>query len=57
MVVAQGAGVVLVGVVIGIAVALVGTRALDALLFGVNAVDPLVFAAMWLAPEERIVIW
>jgi ABC-type antimicrobial peptide transport system permease subunit len=46
MVVAQGAGVVLVGVVIGIAVALVGTRALDALLFGVNAVDPLVFAAM-----------
>jgi ABC-type antimicrobial peptide transport system permease subunit len=46
MVVSQGARVVLVGVVIGVGVALVGTRSLDALLFGVKAVDPLVFAAM-----------
>jgi putative ABC transport system permease protein len=46
MVVSQGARVVLVGVVIGVGVALVGTRSLDALLYGVKAVDPLVFAAM-----------
>ena len=46
MVVSQGARVVLVGVVIGIGVALVSTRALDALLYGVKAVDPLVFVAM-----------
>jgi len=46
MVVSQGARVVLVGVVIGIAVALMSTRALDALLYGVKAVDPLVFVAM-----------
>ena len=46
MVVSQGARVVLVGVVIGIGVALMSTRALDALLYGVKAVDPLVFVAM-----------
>jgi len=46
MVVAQGAKVVLVGVVIGTAVALASTRALGTLLFGVEAVDPVVFAAM-----------
>ena len=46
MVVSQGARVVLVGVVIGVGVALAATRSLDALLFGVKAVDPLVFAAM-----------
>jgi len=46
MVVSQGARVVLVGVVIGVGVALLCTRSLDALLYGVKAVDPLVFAAM-----------
>jgi len=46
MVVSQGARVVLVGVVIGIGVALATTRWLDALLFGVKPVDALVFAAV-----------
>ncbi len=46
MVAAQGAKVVLVGVVIGIAAALASTRALGTLLYGVTAVDPLVFVAM-----------
>jgi putative ABC transport system permease protein len=46
MVVAQGARVVAVGVVIGVAVALAGTRALGSLLFGVQAVDVLTFVAM-----------
>jgi ABC-type antimicrobial peptide transport system permease subunit len=46
MVVVQGARVVLVGAVIGIAVALLSTRALGSLLYGVAAVDPLVFLAM-----------
>ncbi len=46
MVVSQGARVVLVGVVIGVGVALASTRLLDALLYGVKPVDPLVFAAM-----------
>ena len=46
MVVSQGARVVLVGVVIGIGAALASTRWLDALLFGVEPVDPLVFAAV-----------
>jgi putative ABC transport system permease protein len=46
MVVSQGARVVLIGVVIGVAGALAGTRSLDALLYGVNPVDPVVFAAM-----------
>jgi putative ABC transport system permease protein len=45
-VVAQGTKVVLVGVVIGIAVAFGTTRLLDALLYGVKAVDPVVFVAM-----------
>src|SRR6185436_9765616 len=45
-VVSQGAKVVLVGVVIGVAAAYGATRFLKALLFGVKAVDPLVFAAM-----------
>ena len=40
MVVSQGARVVLVGVVVGVAAALASTRLLDALLFGVDAVDP-----------------
>ncbi len=46
MVVTQGAKVVLLGVAIGIAAALASTRALGALLYGVAAVDPLVFVAM-----------
>ena len=46
MVVSQGTRVVIVGVVIGVAVALATTRWLDALLFGVKPVDPIVFAAV-----------
>jgi putative ABC transport system permease protein len=46
MVVSQGARVVLIGVVIGVAGAVAGTRSLGALLYGVNPVDPVVFAAM-----------
>ena len=46
MVVGQGARVVLVGVVIGVAGALAATRLLSTLLYGVRAVDPLLFAAM-----------
>jgi putative ABC transport system permease protein len=46
MVVSQGARVVVVGVVIGVGVALAATRLLGSLLFGVEAVDPIVFAAM-----------
>jgi predicted permease len=46
MVVAQGAKVVLVGIVIGVAAALASTRLLDALLYEVNALDPVVFVAM-----------
>jgi ABC-type antimicrobial peptide transport system permease subunit len=45
-VVSQGAKVVMIGVVIGVAVAVASTRLLSALLFGVKAVDPIVFAAM-----------
>ena len=44
--VSQGAKVVLVGVVIGVGVALGTTRLMSALLFGVKAVDPIVFGAM-----------
>jgi predicted permease len=46
MVVAQGARVVAVGIVIGIAAALAATRALGSLLYGVAAIDGLTFAAM-----------
>jgi putative ABC transport system permease protein len=45
-IVSQGAKVVLIGVVIGVGVALATTRLMSALLFGVKAVDPVVFAAM-----------
>ena len=46
MVVAQGARVVAIGVVIGVAVALAFTRTLGGLLFGVKAVDAVTFVAM-----------
>jgi ABC-type antimicrobial peptide transport system permease subunit len=46
MVVGQGARVVAIGVVIGIAVALASTRALGGLLFGVQALDLTTFAGM-----------
>jgi predicted permease len=46
MVVSQGTRVVVIGVAIGIAVALASTRLLESLLFGVKPVDPMVFAAM-----------
>ncbi|HJR60067.1 MAG TPA: ABC transporter permease [Vicinamibacterales bacterium] len=46
MVVSQGARVVLIGAVAGVAVAAASTRLLDALLYEVSAVDPVVFVAM-----------
>lgn len=46
MVVTQGARVVLIGAVVGVAAALATTRVLDALLFEVEAVDAMVFVAM-----------
>ncbi|MPZ20258.1 MAG: FtsX-like permease family protein [Luteitalea sp.] len=46
LVVSQGAKVVLVGAIVGVAAALASTRLLDALLYEVNAVDPVVFVAM-----------
>jgi putative ABC transport system permease protein len=46
MVIAQGFRVVVVGIVIGIAVAIASTRALGNLLFGVEAVDVPTFAGM-----------
>lgn len=49
MVVAQGAAVVMLGVVIGVAIAIVSTRALGSLLFGVEAVDVATFIAMSLS--------
>src|SRR6185503_14684448 len=45
-IVSQGTRVVLVGVALGLGVALASTRLMGALLFEVKAVDPLVFAAM-----------
>jgi putative ABC transport system permease protein len=46
IVVAQGFRVVVVGIVVGIAVAIASTRALGNLLFGVEAVDVPTFAGM-----------
>ena len=45
-VVSDGAKVVIMGVVLGVAVALASTRFLSTLLYDVKAVDPIVFAAM-----------
>ncbi|HEY2378189.1 MAG TPA: ABC transporter permease [Gemmatimonadaceae bacterium] len=45
-IVSQGAKVVLVGVAVGVGVAIATTRLMRVLLFEVKAVDPLVFAAM-----------
>ncbi|HEU4693821.1 MAG TPA: ABC transporter permease [Vicinamibacterales bacterium] len=45
MVVSQGAKVVLAGIVLGVAVALASTRLLETLLYGISALDPVVFAA------------
>lgn len=49
LVVSQGARVVLIGAALGIVVALASTRLLEALLYEVDAVDPVVMAAMSLA--------
>lgn len=49
MVVGQGVKVVLAGVAIGLVVALLSTRALEGLLYGVEAGDGLTFAAVALA--------
>lgn len=46
MVVRQGARVVLVGIVLGVAAAIASTRFLRTLLYDVNPVDPLVFVGM-----------
>jgi len=46
MVVGQGARVLLVGVVVGLAVAAASTRALRSLLFGVGALDLVTFGAV-----------
>jgi predicted permease len=46
MVVGQGARVLVVGVVVGLAVAAASTRALRSLLFGVGALDPATFAGV-----------
>jgi len=45
-IVSQGTRVVMIGVVIGIGAAMASTRLMEALLFNVKAVDPLVYAAM-----------
>jgi len=46
MVVVQGAKVVMVGVAIGVVVAVLSTRALGTLLYEVKSVDPIVFVVM-----------
>jgi ABC-type antimicrobial peptide transport system permease subunit len=46
MVVAQGTRVVLIGVVVGVAVAAAATRALEGMLFGVDPADAATFSAM-----------
>ena len=45
MIVRQGGGVALAGVVVGLAVALAGARLIESLLYDVTPRDPVVFAA------------
>jgi putative ABC transport system permease protein len=49
LVVSQGTTVVLIGTAVGVVAALASTRLLDALLYEVDAVDPVVFVAMSIA--------
>ena len=49
LVLRQGAGLAAAGVAVGIALALIGGRLLDGLLFGVTAVDPWTFSTVTLA--------
>ena len=53
MVVSQGARVVLIGAVVGVAVALASTRLLKTLLFEIDAVDGVVFVAMSLDDDRH----
>ena len=46
LVLRKGMGLTLLGVVIGVAVALGATRLMSSLLFGVKAADPLTFTAV-----------
>ena len=49
MVVVEGVRVVAVGIVLGLGVAAVASRALSSMLFGVPSMDPLTFGGMALA--------
>ena len=59
MVIAQGMQLALVGVIIGVAVALALSRYMTALLFGVAPRDPLVFAGVpaLLAVIALLAVW
>jgi putative ABC transport system permease protein len=46
MVLRQGLRTVLIGIIVGFAGSLAATRAIQSLLFGVRATDPLTFAAV-----------
>jgi putative ABC transport system permease protein len=46
MILTQGLRTVLMGIVIGLAAALALTRALQSMLFGIKATDPLTFSAV-----------
>jgi putative ABC transport system permease protein len=48
MILSQGSRTILFGIAIGIAAALVLTRAVESLLFGVTATDPLTFGGVTL---------
>jgi len=59
MIVRQGAVVALAGIIVGLAIALTGSRLIESLLYGVGARDPGVFAAMTviLATVSLIACW
>jgi hypothetical protein len=59
MVVAQGAKLVIIGVIGGVIVALAATRALDTLLFGVERTDVLTFAftSAWIISVGLLASW